>query len=755
MKPYKITVDVKNLSNYMTKKVEAKQNDTNSRTVQATICDDGIPLKLTGNTISFYAKKPDGTKIFNTVNILDDENGLVEFNLTTQTLAVEGEVKCELTIFDEAEGVILSTAIFNISVIETIRDDNAIESSNEFNQIIQVLNRLSEIEAHEMERISNEEARVLAEQQREQNESERITNENTRQQSENTRKDNEITRKQNETQRKSNEDTRKQNETIRENNEYVREEHESQRKVSENTRSQNENDRISNEDSRITNENQRVTDENTRKQNEDDRVSNENARKQSEAVRQEEEAQRKTYESRRRQDEQIRHQNEIARKENESQRELSEAERVANEEIRIQSEIDRQDFNPNNYVKTAEKGAIDGVAPLDSNGLVPLAHIPTSTPLKVVNTIAERNQIPNKYEGMKVHVLDASADSTVLSGWGEYVYTDTSFVKTAEGESLDLVLSWANITGKPTSFNPTAHNSRHAIGGSDPITPENIGAVNKSGTSDISGNLEFQNLKGILGKKLSGALMSLLTTGQTYDAILASPLGRTLIQGSDLTYSDGNNYHEIWHGGNFDKNSIQTYKLTSEAGKGELTEDCNNEINSGLYYANAATLNSPYTYGILTVKQRTDSHIMQNFVDTIDREWSRVSQDGGATWLPWQSILKVKEAGKNANGQYIRYNNGIQFCWHLKNDVSVTSTPRTEVIDGYWTDVPWIYPASFIEKPSVLSSCFVYKDTAARVFSSVKTNYVDTIESDMRIWATNDFNRISEAYFFAIGRWSY
>lgn len=377
MKPYKITVDVKNLSNYMTKKVEAKQNDTNSRTVQATICDDGIPLNLTGNTISFYAKKPDKTKIFNTVNILDDENGLVEFNLTTQTLAVEGEVKCELTIFDEAEGVILSTAIFNISVIETIRDDNAIESSNEFNQIIQVLNRLSEIEAYEMERISNEEARILAEQQREQNDSERITNENTRQQSENTRKDNEITRKQNETQRKSNEDTRKQNETIRENNEYVREDNESQRKVSENTRSQNENDRISNEDSRITNENQRVTDENTRKQNEDDRVSNENARKQSEAVREEEEAQRKTYESRRRQDEQIRHQNETARKENESKRELSEAERISNEEARIQNEIDRQDFNPSNYVKTVEKGEANGVAPLDGNRLISEQYLPS------------------------------------------------------------------------------------------------------------------------------------------------------------------------------------------------------------------------------------------------------------------------------------------------------------------------------------------------------------------------------------------
>jgi hypothetical protein len=36
-------------------------------------------------------------------------------------------------------------------------------------------------------------------------------------------------------------------------------------------------------------------------------------------------------------------------------------------------------------------------------------------------------------------------------------------------------VSWDSVTGKPSEFNPSAHASTHAVGGSDPLTPSAIG----------------------------------------------------------------------------------------------------------------------------------------------------------------------------------------------------------------------------------------------------------------------------------------
>lgn len=52
-----------------------------------------------------------------------------------------------------------------------------------------------------------------------------------------------------------------------------------------------------------------------------------------------------------------------------------------------------------------------------------------------------------------VYVADATADATVSAGAALYLYdlNNTTWHKVTEYESLDLVLSWENITGKPNS----------------------------------------------------------------------------------------------------------------------------------------------------------------------------------------------------------------------------------------------------------------------------------------------------------------
>ena len=72
--------------------------------------------------------------------------------------------------------------------------------------------------------------------------------------------------------------------------------------------------------------------------------------------------------------------------------------------------------------------------------------------LEIVANIAARDAMSLSANAM-VLVLDASADSTVKAGAATYAYrhSDTSWTKISEAESLDLNLSWANLTGKPTS----------------------------------------------------------------------------------------------------------------------------------------------------------------------------------------------------------------------------------------------------------------------------------------------------------------
>jgi hypothetical protein len=98
--------------------------------------------------------------------------------------------------------------------------------------------------------------------------------------------------------------------------------------------------------------------------------------------------------------------------------------------------------------------------------------------MPIVADIAARNALsPTK--NTQVLVLDATGDSTVASGAATYLYrvSTTSWIKLSEAESLDLILQWANIQGKPTS-SPSAIDT--AVGNSH-VHNSNLTQLNKIG----------------------------------------------------------------------------------------------------------------------------------------------------------------------------------------------------------------------------------------------------------------------------------
>lgn len=121
--------------------IQVKQGD-NSRYLLFNLLDNGVPFSLENKTVRVYGLKPDGTKVFNNLTIINAARGLAELQLTTQMLVKPGCLKLELVIYEATD--ILSTTKFDIDIISCIRDDGAIESTNEFSALTLGLSKLDE-----------------------------------------------------------------------------------------------------------------------------------------------------------------------------------------------------------------------------------------------------------------------------------------------------------------------------------------------------------------------------------------------------------------------------------------------------------------------------------------------------------------------------------------------------------------------------------------------------------------------------------
>ncbi len=78
--------------------------------------------------------------------------------------------------------------------------------------------------------------------------------------------------------------------------------------------------------------------------------------------------------------------------------------------------------------------------------------IAAANELTIVADIAARDAL-NPTKVMYVYVQNATGDPTVASGGATYMYNtaNSSWIKVSEAESLDVVLQWNNIQGKPSS----------------------------------------------------------------------------------------------------------------------------------------------------------------------------------------------------------------------------------------------------------------------------------------------------------------
>lgn len=105
------------------------------------LMENGQPYEIEKDCkVVFYAKKPNGDVLYNDCIVKDN---VVEYQLTTQTIALAGIVECELLVYGEDSSTPIHSPSFTLVNYEPVFDGGeAIESTNEFTALTQAMGTL-------------------------------------------------------------------------------------------------------------------------------------------------------------------------------------------------------------------------------------------------------------------------------------------------------------------------------------------------------------------------------------------------------------------------------------------------------------------------------------------------------------------------------------------------------------------------------------------------------------------------------------
>lgn len=142
-KIYNVIIDLINDSKNKVPQITFNKNDRLTSIIAVKLNADGVAVELTDKTIDIYIKKPDDKKIFNSMHVVDAAEGILYIELPTQALTAAGACTVELRIQESEE--VRIPASFSYNVIDSIIDDSAIESSNDFSALTDKIKEVDRI----------------------------------------------------------------------------------------------------------------------------------------------------------------------------------------------------------------------------------------------------------------------------------------------------------------------------------------------------------------------------------------------------------------------------------------------------------------------------------------------------------------------------------------------------------------------------------------------------------------------------------
>lgn len=136
--------------------VEVKQRDHNSRFLRIKLRDSDIknslltktgePMNVTGCTVRMYVQTGESGAYIDGA-IEDGEQGIFTFLLPNGITQTAGVFRAEIWLTDPSDGSTISLKPFIVNVTESIRDDAALEATEQFSALENALNTVDSIDA--------------------------------------------------------------------------------------------------------------------------------------------------------------------------------------------------------------------------------------------------------------------------------------------------------------------------------------------------------------------------------------------------------------------------------------------------------------------------------------------------------------------------------------------------------------------------------------------------------------------------------
>jgi Protein of unknown function (DUF2793) len=176
---------------------------------------------------------------------------------------------------------------------------------------------------------------------------------------------------------------------------------------------------------------------------------------------------------------------------------------------------------------------------------------------------------------------------------------------------------------------------------------------------------------------------------------------------------------------------------------------------TGLYWYNNIGDSGPTAYGAVLAMNYGQTQQMRvavgagggqmyfNSIDTgnVETPWNRVYHDKNligavsqAAGIPTGAVI---ERGSNANGEYIRFADGTQICFH-------------RLAGNSSTDTTWTFSAAFISAGKISVSA-TSSGTLDAVFGSARAPTLAAV--DFNLWNTAGNRQTAVATLSAVGRW--
>lgn len=128
-----------------------KQYDNNSRKIYISLRDIDNPneqiINLNNHNIRAYFKLPDGSMVFVDGEVIDSDAGEISVTIPNAVTQQTGTVKCEVSISGIDDDTFISLRVFSFDVIESIRDDAAIEATDKFSALTEALSTVDSLNA--------------------------------------------------------------------------------------------------------------------------------------------------------------------------------------------------------------------------------------------------------------------------------------------------------------------------------------------------------------------------------------------------------------------------------------------------------------------------------------------------------------------------------------------------------------------------------------------------------------------------------